>query len=135
MKLIEAALPRCGLFAHADPNNKNNNQGRNTMTGTDTKSSLSDEDTFIERFRPIINHIAPNAGFDFGYGGCLFEIYGEEFAFVCAQSAARIWTLIDADGVLYAESGLHFVNRLGYFVAEAQVQDGEALSFCLDDES
>lgn len=104
------------------------------MTTSDTKSPLSDEDTFIERFRPIINHINSNAGFDFGYGGCLFETYGEELAFVRAQSAARVWTLIEADGVLYAESGLHFVNRLGYFVAEKPVPDGEALSFCLDDE-
>jgi hypothetical protein len=33
-----------------------------------------------------------------------------------------VWTLIEADGVLYAESGLHFVNRLGYFVTETPVQ-------------
>ena len=46
------------------------------MTTTDTKSAACDEDTFIERFRPIINHIDSNAGFDFGYGGCLFETYG-----------------------------------------------------------
>jgi hypothetical protein len=60
--------------------------------------------------------------------------YGEEFEFVRQQNPARIWTLIEADGVLYAESGLHFVNRLGYFVAETPVQDGEGVSFCLSDE-
>ena len=58
----------------------------------DTKSSSCDEDTFIERFHPIVNHIDPNAGFDFGYGGCLFETYGQEFEFVRQQSAARVWT-------------------------------------------
>ena len=99
-----------------------------------TKPSLTcDEDAFLERFRPIVNHIAPNAGFDFGYGGCLFETYGEEFAFVRAQNLAYVWTLIEADGMLYADNGLHFVNRLGYFVAEKPVQDGEDFSFCLDD--
>ena len=51
-----------------------------------------------------------------------------------AQSAAHVWTLIEADCVLYAESGLHFVNRLGYFVTEKPVQDGEAPSLRLDDE-
>jgi hypothetical protein len=101
---------------------------------TDSKSPTRDEDAFIERFRPTVNHIDPNAGFDFGYGGCLFETYGEEFEFVRQQSAACVWTLIEADGVLYAESGLHFVNRLGYFVAETPVEDGEAPSFCLADE-
>jgi hypothetical protein len=103
----------------------------------DTKSSASDEDTFdtfIERFRPIVNHIDPNAAFDCGYGGCLFETYGQELEFVRQQSAARVWTLIEADGVLYADSGRHFVNRLGYFVSETPVQSGEALSFRLDDE-
>jgi hypothetical protein len=92
------------------------------------------EDAFIERFRPIVNHINPNASFDFGYGGCIFETYGEEYEFVRAQNPRRIWTLIEADGVLYAESGVHFVNRLGYFVSETPFQTDEYLSFCLDDE-
>jgi len=87
-----------------------------------TKPFLTcDEGAFIKRFRPIVNHIDPNAGFDFGYGSCLFETYGEEFAFVRAQNVAYVWTLVEADGVLYAESSLHFVNRLGYFVAETPV--------------
>jgi hypothetical protein len=98
----------------------------------DTKSATCDEGTFIERFRPIVNHIDPHAGFDFGYGGCLFETYGREFEFVRQQDAARVWTLIEADGEFYADSGLHFVDRLGYFVSETPVQSAEALSFRLD---
>jgi hypothetical protein len=40
----------------------------------------------------------------------------------------------DKFGVPYAESGVHFVNRLGYFVSETPFQTDEYLSFCLDDE-
>ena len=75
--------------------------------------SICEEDTFIGRFRPIINNINPNASFDFGCGDC-------------------IWTLIDEDGVLLAGSGLRFVNRLGYFISRMPVEGGEMLSFCLD---
>jgi Zn ribbon nucleic-acid-binding protein len=89
------------------------------------------EDAFVERFRPIVNHINPNASFDFGYGGCIFETYGEEYEFVCAQNPRCIWTLIEADGGLYAESGMHIVNRLGYFISETPLEPVEHLSFCL----
>ena len=41
-----------------------------------------DEDAFIERFRPRPNHLDPNASYDFGDGGCLFETYGPELDFV-----------------------------------------------------
>ena len=91
-----------------------------------------DEDAFVERFRPIVNPVNPDASFDFGYGGCLFETYGEEFAFVRRQNLAGVWTLIETDGVLTIESGLHFVNRLGYFVSETPVQPNEAVSVQLD---
>ncbi len=93
---------------------------------------VCEEDTFIERFRPIVNHIDPNASFDFGYGGCMFETYGEEFEYVRMQNPDCIWTLIEEDGVLFVGSGLHFVNRLGYFVSRTPVEGGEMLNFCLD---
>ena len=93
---------------------------------------VCEEDAFIERFRPIVNHIDPNASFDFVYGGCMFETYGEEFEYVRMQKPDCIWTLIEEDGVLFVGSGLHFVNRLGYFVSPTPVEGGEMLNFCLD---
>lgn len=90
------------------------------------------EDMFIERFRSIVNHLDHSTGFDFGYGCCLFNTYGEEFKFVCDQYAARIWTLIEGDNGLYIESGLHFVNRLGYFVSATEAPAGQMISVRLD---
>ena len=100
---------------------------------TDSISEIiCEEDAFIERFRPIVNHIDANASFDFGYGGCKFETYGEEFEYVRMQKPDCIWTLIEEDGVLFVGSGLHFVNRLGYFVSQTPTEGDEMLSFRLD---
>lgn len=97
---------------------------------TDSISEITcEEDIFIERFRPIVNHIDPNASFDFGYGGCMFETYGEEFEYVRLQNSDCIWTLIEEDGVLFVGSGLRFVNRLGYFVSQTPIGPDEMLSF------
>ena len=100
---------------------------------TDSISEIiCEEDIFIERFRPMVNHINPNASFDFGYGGCMFETYGEEFEYVRMQKSDCIWTLIDEDGVLFVSSGLRLVNRLGYFVSLTPVEGGEMLNFCFE---
>lgn len=90
-----------------------------------TSQTVCDEDIFIERFRPIVNHIDPNASCDFGYGGCMFETFGEEIEFVHKQNPDCIWTRIEEDGVLLVGSGLHFVNRLGCFVSRTPVDGGE----------
>ena len=36
------------------------------------------ENEFFNTYKPITNHINPNAPFD----GCMFETYGEEFEYV-----------------------------------------------------
>lgn len=35
-----------------------------------------------------------------------------------AEDSKHLWTIVDADGSLYALTGLHFVNRLGYLLTE-----------------
>ena len=46
-----------------------------------------------------------------------------------------LWTIVDADGSLYAVSGWHFVNRLGYILTEeAWEEETEAVWCELDDE-
>ncbi len=77
------------------------------------------EDEFDERFPLVRNHINPTAGWAFDdEGGCLFETYGDEFAFVKRYDPSKIWTLVDGDdGDLYVISGLHYVNRVGYLLS------------------
>lgn len=41
---------------------------------------------FIEKFKPINNHLDPNAGYD----GYFFETYGEQFDFVKVQPEEKV---------------------------------------------
>jgi hypothetical protein len=93
---------------------------------TDTHIELA-EDAFDEQYPLLPNHLNPNAGWAYGDlgGGCLFETYGEELAFIRQQDPRTIWTLIDGDdGDLCVTSGFHFVNRIGYLVSSIPVPAG-----------
>lgn len=71
------------------------------------------EAEFEAMFTMVKNHLDNNAGLD----GCMFETYGEEMDYI--QSLAdskKVWTYIEGDDDLYFVTGLHRVNRLGYFV-------------------
>lgn len=47
----------------------------------------------------------------------------------------HLWTIIDADGNLYAVTGRHFVNRLGYIVTEeAWTEEIEAVWHLFSDD-
>ncbi len=85
------------------------------------------EDEFDERYPLVPNHLNPNATWslsDSG-GGCLFETFGKELAFVRQQEPRTIWTLIDGeDGDLYVVSGYHFVNRVGYLISKVPFPEG-----------
>ena len=50
----------------------------------------------------------------------MFETSGTDLAYVRAQPATRVWTLVDGDSspAQFVCSGFHTVNRVGYFVTE-----------------
>jgi hypothetical protein len=93
--------------------------------------NLSEEE-FYNKFKCQKNTFDKNASFD----GCMFETYGEEFDFVFEMNKSNlVVTIIEGDedgertfmsdkGIeitepisnLYYASGLHIVNRIGYFV-------------------
>jgi hypothetical protein len=77
-------------------------------------------DEWLEKYKPITNHIDPNASFQNESGsGIMFETYGDEVEFVKAQDENRIWTYGDGDdGGGYIWNGWHYINRLGYFITE-----------------
>jgi hypothetical protein len=84
------------------------------------------EDEFDQQYPLLTNHLNPNASWAFGEsgGGCLFETFGEELAFVRRQAPETIWTLIDGeDGDVYIVSGFHFVNRVGYLISTVPVPE------------
>jgi hypothetical protein len=81
-----------------------------------------DYDTWIETYRPILNHIDTNASFD----GMMFETYGDEVDFVKEQDVHHIWMYGDGDdGGSYVWSGWGFVNRIGYFITQVPWIEGE----------
>jgi hypothetical protein len=84
------------------------------------------EEAFDEQYPLLTNHLNPNASWAFSdTGGCLFETYGEELAFVRQQNRRYVWTFLDGDdGDQYVASGLHFVNRIGYLISKVPVPDG-----------
>ena len=91
------------------------------------------EDMFITRFGPRPNHLDLSASFDFGNGGCLFSARGPEWTHVLYQDRQRVWTVLDGDeGYMVIESGLHYVNRLGFIVTTEPVEDRVTYTVPLD---
>jgi hypothetical protein len=84
------------------------------------------EDEFDATYPLISNHLRPDAGWVYGEsGGCLFETYGEELAFVRRQDPRTVWTLVDGDdGDQYLLSGFHLVNRVGYLISTVPMAEG-----------
>ena len=102
------------------------------MSAGDIRHEVLNEDDFLARFEPIPNHLDDGRGFD----GCLFETFGSELAFVhqmVASAPGRVWTVLEADGVLSIESGYHYVNRLGYLVTRHAVPAGATVSVVVED--
>ena len=81
------------------------------MTTVKRKTRKDDWTLFFERHKPVTNQFV-----EAPYDGAMFETYGEEFEFVKKQSSNNLFTLVEAEGKMYACPGFHFVNRLGYFV-------------------
>jgi len=75
-------------------------------------------DEFQNRFKPVANHLEPNAPF----GGFMYETFGEARAFVEQVSNERpltVWTIVEDDeGDLVAVDGLQWVNRFGFIVTK-----------------
>lgn len=98
------------------------------------------EEEWFEQFKPIPNHIDPDASFNDGKQGYMFETYGEELQFVKQQEPNRIWTYCDGDDHgTYIFNGFRIVNRIGYLITtlpfdgskDYQIQiSGEDLYIC-----
>lgn len=84
------------------------------------------EAEFYSTYRPVQNHITASSGDQ----GRLFETYGADFNHVIAVDKERpgtVWTLTDNGSTVSIVSGLHRVNRLGYYITEIEVPDGTTI--------
>jgi hypothetical protein len=78
------------------------------------------EDAWYEKYKPVSNHLDPDASWHNGEYGIMFETYGEELDYVISQiDKNTVWTYIDNnEGGLSVVAGYHIVNRIGYFITE-----------------
>jgi hypothetical protein len=88
------------------------------------------EDEWYEKYKPIKNHLDPNAS----WNGEMFETYGEEIEFVKSTPDNFVWTLLDVDGESIITNGQSWVNRMGYFVCEVPWNDDEFHEILIDDD-
>jgi hypothetical protein len=67
---------------------------------------------FYDKYKPIKNHLSSSSD-DY-----VFETYGDDLDFVRSQDPKKIWTWVDGDMSSLLVAGYHFVNRIGYHIAE-----------------
>lgn len=74
-----------------------------------------------DEFKPLTNHLDPDASVDDGNGGIMFETYGAELDYVLSMAETKplhVWTYMDAKDYPIVCEGYHLVNRIGYFITE-----------------
>lgn len=71
---------------------------------------------WVETFKPIKNHLVK-------YDQLHFETYDEEYEFVKSANPNCVWTEVDGDEGTYIVSGLHWVNRIHYYITENPWED------------
>ena len=90
------------------------------------------EDNFDETFNPQINHFERAKADDSiadgdvcGFGGTLYETYGEEidYVFNLAKTTKGVWTVVEEDDKLFLVAGFKRVNRLGFIVCENEYKN------------
>jgi len=70
-----------------------------------------------EQYKPTPNLISEE--------GFAFETYGDELAYVATRDPHHVWTEMDGDNGVYIVSGMHYVNRIQYYVTEVPWLEGE----------
>ena len=73
-------------------------------------------DGWVETFKPIKNHLVK-------YDQLTFETYDEEYEFVKSVNPNCVWTEVDGDEGTYIVAGLHWVNRIHYYITENPWED------------
>ncbi|NTF18200.1 hypothetical protein G6L37_07255 [Agrobacterium rubi] len=79
------------------------------------------EDKWIERFGEPL---------ETSEGSTLFETYGKDFENVKAADPLTVWTVVEGFETenQYLLPGFHFVNRIGYVLAEKPITEEELSS-------
>ena len=75
-------------------------------------------DYWIDTYQPKLN-----TSNDWGGDYSAYETYGPELDYVSSQPNNLVWTEVDGDEGIYLISGMHYVNRIQYFVCAVPWDD------------
>lgn len=76
-------------------------------------------DDWISNFHPIEN--PGGQGLEIDDRNFMFETYGDEFEKIrnaYREDPLKVWTLLEPTDEQFIVEGLHFVNRIGYFITQ-----------------
>jgi len=79
-----------------------------------------------EQFKPILNPALDESEQDGAQE--LFHYKGVELEYVKAVNPNRVWTLLETDGEPVIASGIHYVNRLGFFITEEACPENKLIT-------
>jgi hypothetical protein len=72
------------------------------------------EEEWFETYKPIKHR----DGLDQGFNGTLIETYGRDLEWIKSTPDRYIWTWTDGGDYSVISNGVHYVNRMGYFICE-----------------
>ncbi len=94
-------------------------------------------DLWFDQYKPLPNK-GVGGGFENEQGqSTMHETFGAdllEVQRVSAAEPARVWTLVESDGLMSVTSGCHFVNRVGYFITTKAWEHDTPIDIDLFDE-
>lgn len=73
-------------------------------------------DEWETKFKPKKNHFSK-------YDETMYETYGEEWEYIKNLDPRYVWTNVQGDMSDLLIAGIHYVNRLGYYVTEVPWDD------------
>lgn len=79
----------------------------------------SDYDIWFDKFKPITVESLETED----ESPRMYETYGEDWEIIRNTNPRKIWTLLDCDGKFYLSHGIHYVNRLNYFICKNEWED------------
>lgn len=73
-----------------------------------------------EIYLPMVNSITNE--------GISYETYGDEEDYVSQQDERHVWTELDGDNGVYIVNGMHYVNRIQYYITNKPWNDGDNIT-------
>ena len=84
-------------------------------------SDMSNEQ-WEKTYLPMVNNITNE--------GISYETYGDEVDYVSQQDERHVWTEMDGDNGVYIVNGMHYVNRIQYYITNKPWTDDVTITVC-----